>query len=189
VKKTQALEQAVRANPYLAPILDRFDEIGLPDCWLAAGAIAQTVWNRLHGREPAAGIGDIDLVYFDAGDLSEGGRQRAVARVRALFPDIPLPLDVQNEARIHLWYEEKFGYPIAQYKSSADAVATFPTTATSVGVRTIGGRFDVIATFGLEDLLNGIVRPNKCQITREIYEAKVARWRTEWPRLQYMNWK
>lgn len=134
MEDVRQLEDSLLSNPYLALILDRFDEIGLPDCWLAAGAIAQTVWNRLHDRAPAAGIKDIDIVYFDARDLGEAGKQRAKSRVRALFPDIPLPF-VQNEARIHLWYAEKFGYPVAPYTSSADAIATFPTTATCIGVR------------------------------------------------------
>ncbi len=188
VDAQSAVETAVLSNPWLALILARFDEIGLPDCWLVAGAIAQTVWNGLHGREPASGIKDIDVVYFDANDLTAQSKQREQARVRALFPEIPVELDVQNEARIHLRYEDRFGYPIAPYKSSADAIATFPTTATSIGVRSLNGRFDVIAPFGLDDLLNGIVRPNQRQITRAIYEAKVGRWRAEWPRLTYIAW-
>ena len=32
--------------------------------------------------------------------------------------------------------------------------------------------------FGLDDLFGLVVRPNKRQITRSIYEAKVARWRS-----------
>src|ERR1700730_3374080 len=40
-------------------------------------------------------------------------------------------------ARVHLWYEDRFGYALKPYLSSADAIATFPTTATAVGVRRI----------------------------------------------------
>jgi probable phosphoglycerate mutase len=40
-----------------------------------------------------------------------------------------------------------------------------------------GGDCSICAPFGLDDLLGLIVRPNPRQITREIYEVKVARWR------------
>ena len=37
------LEIALRQNMWLGEILERFEEIVLPDCWLVAGAIAQTI--------------------------------------------------------------------------------------------------------------------------------------------------
>lgn len=185
----RVLEALVLRNPWLAEVLNRFDEIALPDCWLVAGAIAQTVWNLHHRRAPEAGIKDIDIVYFDANDLSAAARHRQESRVRALFTDIPAEFDVHNEARVHLWYEERFGYPIAPYRSAEDAIATFPTTSSSVGVRRRDGRFECLAPFGLDDLLGFVVRPNKRQITREIYEAKLHRWNPIWPNLTYVPWE
>ena len=44
-----------------------------------------------------------------------------------------------NETRVHLWYEAHFGYRIDPYASVEDAINTWPTTATSIGVRR-GGR-------------------------------------------------
>lgn len=40
----------------------------------------------------------------------------------------------------------------------------------------------------LNDLLGLIVRPNKVQITKEIYEKKVLRWKTNWPDLNVIPW-
>jgi hypothetical protein len=37
------------------------------------------------------------------------------------------------------------------------------------------GEFECCAPFGLDDLFGLVVRPNKRQITRAIYEAKVER--------------
>jgi uncharacterized protein len=99
-----------------------------------------------------------------------------------------IKLDVKNEARVHLWYKDRFGYAIEPYSSSADAIATFPTTATSVGIRRILGKFECCAPFGLDDLFGLVVRPNKRQITRSIYEAKVDRWRSIWPGLTFQPW-
>src|SRR5260370_40606051 len=75
-------------------------------------------------------------------------------RLRCRFTRLSLKLDVKNEARVHLWYEEKFGYPIPPYRSTAAAIATFPTTATSIGVRWCGGRLECCAPYGLDDLFS-----------------------------------
>lgn len=172
----------------LAPMLRCWSDIRLPNGWLAAGAVAQTVWNIAHGYPTEANIKDIDLIYFDADDLSAESEARHEARVRGLFADLGVAVDVKNEARVHLWYPAKFGYSIAPYGSAEAAIATFPTTSTAVGVRPHGSRLDVCAPFGLDDLLRLVVRPNKAQITRPIYEAKVARWRLCWPELKIYGW-
>lgn len=183
------LRAIVSASPLLCTVLDRWDELGLPDGWLSGSAIAQTAWNAAFGFPPGHGLADIDLVYFDAGDLSEGAEDRQAERVRALFPDMPLRIDVKNEARVHLWYEGKFGYPIAAYRSSEQAIATFPTTAGAVAIRPAAGGLEIFAPFGLADLFAGIVRPNKVQITQAIYEKKVRRWRGCWPGLTIIDWQ
>lgn len=44
-----ALAELVRADPDLMAILRAARELHLPDCWLTAGAVYQTVWNVLTG--------------------------------------------------------------------------------------------------------------------------------------------
>jgi uncharacterized protein len=183
-----ALSGIVRSHPILSPVLERFDAVVLPDAWLVAGAVAQSVWNASCGRPPAYGLKDLDIVYFDAADLAAETEAAHEERLRALFADLPVKLDVKNEARVHLWYKDVFGNRIDPYVSTADAIATFPTTATSIGVRPDGGRLRLCAPFGLDDLLAGVVRANKRQITRAVYEKKTARWRALWPELTYVGW-
>lgn len=182
------LEAALRRNDALWQIIRSFDEIGLPDGWLVAGAVAQTIWNVVLGRPADAGIKDADIVYFDPHDLSQEAELKEEIRLRGRFAPLGLKLDVKNEARVHLWYEEKFGYPILPYRSAAAAIATFPTTATSIGVRWESARLECCAPYGLDDLLGLIVRPNKVQITPAIYQEKLARWRVEWPELTFLGW-
>ena len=179
---------ALASSALLAPMLRRWSDICLPNGWLAAGAVAQTVWNIAHGYPAEANIRDIDLIYFDADDLSAESEVSNEARVRGLFADLGVAVDVKNEARVHLWYLAKFGYSIAPYGSAEEAIATFPTTSTAVGVRPHGPQLDICAPFGLDDLLGLVVRPNKVQITRAIYEAKVARWQPCWPELKICDW-
>ncbi|WP_322096616.1 nucleotidyltransferase family protein [Pelagibius sp.] len=180
--------QTLAASPLLSPILASWEHIDLPDCWLVAGVLVQTVWNRAHGFDVAFGISDIDLVYHDADDLSEESEAGHSRRINSLFAGLGLPFDVKNEARVHLWYAAKFGDPIAPYVSAEAAIATFPTTAGAIGIRPSAEGLELCAPFGLDDLLGLVVRPNKRQITQPIYEAKVARWRRLWPRLTILPW-
>src|SRR5207247_3042238 len=91
---------------------------------------------------------------------------------------IPVAVEVHNQARVHLWYERRFCYPIPPYLSVHDAIESWPTTATAIGVGQTPIEFTVYAPFGLEDLFAMIARPNKRQVTEEIYFRKVERWRT-----------
>ena len=102
---------------------------------------------------------------------------------------IPVAVDVKNQARVHLWYRQRFGYDIVPYTSIEDAVATWPTPATAVGVRLAHGRpVVVLAPRGLDDLLGLVVRANRVQITPQIYRSKVSRWTRHWPRLTVLAW-
>ena len=182
------LRAVLARSPIVATVVDRWREIGLPDGWLAAGCVAQTVWNDAFGLPAGHGISDIDLVYFAGDDLSVEAETHHGERIRALFADLGLWVDVKNEARVHLWYAEKFGNALDPYVSTEDAMTTFPTTATAVGVQPRADGLHVFAPYGLSDLLGLIVRPNKKQITRPIYEAKVKKWLALWPGLRVADW-
>jgi uncharacterized protein len=175
-------------NPYLLELIQATEALGLSNCFVAGASIAQTHWNIAYGFSSSANIKDIDLIYFDPNDLSEETEQRHQQRIQKRFAHIPIAIDVRNEARVHLWYEQKFGYAIKAYGSSEEAIDTFPITAGCVGIRKEAGDYKIYAPFGFDDLFNLVVRPNKQQITKDIYEAKRLRWRPLWPNLSYVEW-
>jgi hypothetical protein len=182
------LDLALR-NPVTRAVLDRAPSLGLPDWWLTAGALVQTVWNVLDGRHPQAGVRDHDLFYFDAADLSWDAEDAVIRRAAALFADVPGVVEVRNEARVHLWYEQRFGVPAPAFTSSRDAVDHFAATTVCVAVtRRPDGELEVYAPHGLADVLDRRVRPNPRLAPREVYETKAARWRTEWPALTVEPW-
>jgi len=188
VSQVKALEVILRQNALLQTVFERAERLHLPQWHLGAGCIAQTVWNYLSGYDLTAHIQDLDLVYFDAQDLREERERQRAQEASTCLREIPLPLDVKNQARVHLWYEAHFGYPIRPYRSVEDAINTWPTTATSVGVRVEAEGFRVYAPYGLNDLFGMVVRPNKAQITEAIYQRKISRWKACWPRLQIIDW-
>ncbi len=186
--QTELLEHAVRANPAALAVLQRTSRLRLASWYLGGGCVAQTVWNHLHGFAPTYGIKDYDVVYFDPDDLSAAGEHAVEQRLRSLHADLAVKLDVANEARVHLWYPERFGRAIPPYRSTEEAIASWPTTGASIGVRYDECRFTVCAPFGLADLFAMVIRPNKAIIDRTVYEAKAARWATAWPKLSVVAW-
>lgn len=183
------LARILAASPLLAPLLTEWNRVALTDAWLVAGCLAQTVWNHLFHLQASHGIDDIDLVYQDPTDLSAEAERAHERRLRDAFPDLPCRFDVKNQARVYLWYEARFGRPIAPYRSSRHAISTYPTTATALGVRPDGPGLEVHAPFGLDDLLGGVVRANRTLISEDVYDAKVARWTAIWPDLRILPWE
>jgi uncharacterized protein len=182
------LTEVLAASPTLFECLRRLPALGLPDWALGAGCIAQTVWNAAHGKPLDDDILDYDLVYFDPA-ASAAADARVAERASSLLADLPVAIDAKNQARVPHWYGRRFGVGIEPYRSTADAIATWPTTATAIGVRSGGAELEVIAPFGTADLLRGVVRANRVLITREIYAAKVERWAACWPRLDVRPWE
>ncbi len=179
----------VQLNPINVSILDRGPMLGVPDWWLTAGAVFQTVWNVLDGRGPGAGIADYDVFYYDASDLSYEAEDAVIRRAEILFGHLGVTVEVRNEARVHLWYESHFGVPGVEFSSSRDAIDHFASTTCCFGVsRSIDGELIDYAPHGYTDLFAKRVRPNPRLAPREVYESKARRWLQEWPSLVVDPW-
>lgn len=164
-------------NPNNRAILERWDQLALPDGWLVAGCLFQTVWNLRDGRPPTADIKDYDLFYFDPGDLSREAEQRVQARVDAVLGDLGIPIEAANQARVHLWYEEDFGEPYQPLHSARDGIERFLVPCTCVGVRP----GEIYAPYGLEGLYAGRLTMNPLVPHRKLYERKAASYQRRWP--------
>ncbi|MGA8113573.1 MAG: nucleotidyltransferase family protein, partial [Actinocatenispora sp.] len=183
----------VRRNPVIRQILLRTPRLDAPGWYLTAGAVFQTVWNGLSGRPPTAGIADYDLFYFDPSDLSYEAEDRVIRRAAELFGDLAdeygARVEVRNEARVHLWYEQKFGVPGVPFTSTEDAIDHFAATTCCLGLRAEpDGAVTVYAPHGFADLFSLVVRPNPVLAPRSVYETKAARWQAEWPTLRVLPW-
>lgn len=161
----------------------------MPGWYLAAGCVAQTVWNVLGSRPPDEGIRDYDLPYFEPSDLSWEAEDGAIQAATPIFGGLSVAVEVRNEARVHLWYEKHFGVPCPPYSSTEAAIDTFPSLVSCVGIRLEeDDHWRVYAPFGLSDLLSLVVRPNPTLAPRHVYEEKVSRWRRQRPSLRILPW-
>jgi hypothetical protein len=188
-EQLDAFQNVLVRNQTLAEVLTRAAVLALPGWYLVAGCLYQTVWNIVTSRSAEAGILDYDLAYFDASDLSWAGEDAVIQAGRTLFSDLPVPVQIRNQARVHLWYEQKFGAPCPPHDSTEAAIDTFEATNACLGVRLEPDeRWRVYAPHGLSDVFNLVARPNPVLAPRRVYEAKITRWRREWPSLSVLPW-
>lgn len=182
------LESILVQSEAINKAINRTQALGIKNYYIGAGCITQTVWNYLSGKPLDYGIKDIDFVYYDNENIDFQAEDRIISRIKELYSDLNYEVDAKNQARVHLWYKSHFGTDIEPYKSLEEAINTWPTTATAIGVRKENNELLVYAPFGLNDLFGKIVRPNKTQITRDVYENKVSRWTEKWPDLKIIPW-
>jgi uncharacterized protein len=171
-------------------LLTKARELDLPQHRLVAGCIYQTVWNTLTGRQGGTGVNDYDLIYFDGADLSEQSEAGIEELVRAQLPDLPVPVEVRNQARVHLWFEEYFGIPYPALSCADEAITRYASATHAVGVSlTDDGRLDVFAPFGLEDIFGLVVRPNYALANKATHDRKASRVKAIWPELTILPWQ
>jgi hypothetical protein len=156
--------------------------LGLPDWCIAAGFVRNRVWDHLHGIAPPRSPPDIDVLYYDAADLSKETEQALEARLGALEP---APWQIRNQARMHVWK----GVP--QHRDTAHSMTYWLETVTAVGVRLeADDSLTVIAPLGTDDLLGLQCQPTAFGRTQlDAYEARIAskRWRALWPRVRFVD--
>lgn len=93
-------------------ILERWDDLNLPDGWLVAGCLFQTVWNLQAQRNPEDSIKDYDLFYFDPSSTTDGAEQKMQAHADRVLRDLGIRIEVTNQARVHLLVRVIFRSPI-----------------------------------------------------------------------------
>lgn len=180
----QRLEAIVRSGPRLMQVLETARDLDLPDWLIFSGAVYQRVLNHLTGRDLDYGIKDYDLGYYDASDISYEAEDGVIRRVAAAFAQ-PLNelVEVRNQARVHLWFEGKFGEAYAPLTNSAEALNRFVSPLFAVAVRLEGdGRLTVLAPFGLDDLFALRLRPNPTRRTNG-FARTAASVTARWPEL------
>jgi len=159
-----------RATPWFMQALAQVRTLGLRHWCIGAGAVRNLVWDALAGHSTPSALADVDVAHFDAADLS--------------------PWEVTNQAGVHLWFESVFGHAVAPLRSLEDAVASWPETATAVGLHLCDDdSLSVIAPHGLADLFDMIVRRNPQRVSVETYRQRLAskRYAERWPGVRVVD--
>lgn len=167
----------IGANRCNRAVLERWPRLALPNGWLVAGCLFQSVWNLKASRPPEQDIKDYDLFYFDGGDLGEQAQAHVQAHADSVLADLGITVEVINQARVHLWYPQVFGHAYAPLSSAEDGIRRFLVLETCVGVRP----GSVHAPYGLEGLYAGTLTANPLVPHADLFARKVASYRQRWP--------
>ncbi|MBB5016985.1 hypothetical protein HNQ59_000247 [Chitinivorax tropicus] len=130
--------------------------LDLPDWYLAAGCIRNQLWDHWHGYTTPSGEQDIDLIYHDP----QASPEQDQVLSKTLSTQTGNQWEVVNQAYVHRWYRDQHGQPIAAHNSCIEAMASWPETATCIGLRFDLHGWAVASPLGLDDLFGMIWRRN-----------------------------
>jgi hypothetical protein len=173
----------IARNPRMMHCLAVLATHGPAGAWIGAGFVRNAVWDHLSGKdtEPTP-LADLDVVFHDPDIATAEHDARIEAALSVAAPD--LPWSVRNQARMH----ERNGH--RPYRDVADALTHWVETATAIAARLGPKGVEILAPFGVDDVLELIIRPTpafrtKPEIPLARLEAKG--WLTRWPGLRVVG--
>lgn len=183
--RQQQMRDWLRACPDTMDALRAARAAALPDWLLVAGAVYGAVFNGVTARPPGHGIKDFDIAFFDP-DLSWDAEDAWIRKLDALAPAHVRPrLEARNQARVHLWFEGRFGAPYAPLSCSAQALERYLFVSDAVGARLEpDDSLTLVAPFGTADTFAMVLRANPLRGAARDRSGKAASMQARWPQLR-----
>ena len=170
-------------NPRMMHCLAVLAAHGPEGAWIGAGFVRNAVWDHLSGLDTEAiPLADLDVVFHDPDIATAEHDARIEAALCAAAPD--LPWSVRNQARMH----ERNGH--RPYRDVADALTHWPETATAIAARFGPQGVEILAPFGVGDVLGMILCPSPVyRVKPEVLLARLEdkAWLKRWPRLRLIG--
>ncbi|QYJ96654.1 nucleotidyltransferase family protein [Shewanella alkalitolerans] len=173
----EKIVELIKQDPIRVEALYHVSQLGLPQCYIAAGFVRNLVWDALHEFSEPTPLNDVDVIYFDQGESTPDAYLVYEAQLKVQMPG--LNWQVRNQAVMHLRNGD------SPYTSSRDAMGHWPEKETAIGIRQIAdNQYECIAAFGFESLLNCRITANPKR-SREAFEQRVNSkgWLGRWPLL------
>ena len=95
-----------------------------------------------------------------------------------------MPVEPRNQARVHLWFEDKYDIPYPPLTSSNGSLARYESTASAIGIRIDDyDMISVAAPFGIGDAMAMRFQRNlRTDLDIDgVYDRKAARCKEFWP--------
>lgn len=182
----------LKKNKELMEILDYISKLNLPNFYIAAGSVFQTIWNYYDDKDLNYGIKDIDVIYYNNDDLSveKDLEYYNIINEYAKSKNFNYEIDVSNEARMHIWkMEHGQGDNVEPYQNSEDAISKWIATVHAIGITKADNEIKVYAPYGLSDIFSRTIRPIKHECnSEELYNKKVAGWKKRFDNLTIIEW-
>lgn len=171
------IKRWIMGDPLRMRALSTASSLDLPDWCLAAGFVRNLVWDKVHGFSSLTALNDIDLIYFDPADISEGRDRQLEQRLTSV---LDLPWSVKNQARMHRRNGDK------PYKSTSDAMSYWVEVETAVGASfNDSGEVVLVSPFGCDPLFKFTITINAKRPKPQDFNDRISakRWLEIWPKL------
>ncbi len=175
--KMDKIVELIKQDPVRVEALNCVSQLGLPQCYIAAGFVRNLVWDSLHGFEVYTPLNDVDVIYFDPNESNPDSYLIYEAQLKNGMPQ--LNWQVRNQALMHVRNGD------SPYTSSLDAMRYYPEKETAIAIRqTAQAEYECIAAFGFTSLFNFYVTHNPKR-SRESFENRINSkgWQLRWPSL------
>jgi len=174
----QEILNIISSDEYMMRALRVAEELKLKDWLIGAGFVRNKVWDHLHGfSKKEVDTADIDLVYFNPVGNDEEADQKLSQK---LNEETGLTWEVVNQFYAARWHGDE------QYESTEDAISQWPETVTAVGVYLKNGQLYLVAPYGIDDLVNLVVRKSpKFKGDDAVFQQRMKQkqWFKKWPKL------
>lgn len=191
-EQLNVLKSILNKNSELMDMLDFISKLNMPNFYIAAGSIFQTVWNYYDGNDLNFEIKDIDVIYYCNSDLTvdKDLEYYNIINEYAKSKNYSYEIDVSNEARMHLWKTQHNQVDSMEpYKNSEDAICKWIATVHAIGITKENDEIKVYAPYGLSDIFSKTIRPIKHDTnSRELYYKKVSSWNERFQGLTIIEW-
>ena len=181
----------LKQNQDLMSILDYIYELQLPNFYIVADSVFQTIWNYYDGKPLNYQIKDIDIIYYDEDNLSQDSEKELEDKISNHFKELNInyELDIHNEARVHLWKKVNENQDINYYKNTEDTIDQFIATVHAIGITKKDNEIQVYAPYGLSDIFKRTIRPIKHEKnTKALYEKMINSWNKRFKNLTIIEW-
>jgi len=145
----------IEADSWRMEVLYAVQQLNLPDWAIGAGFVRSAVWDAITGNKNRTPLNDIDVLHLNTDDTRKSADKELEKQLNDQFPGIAgANWSVKNQARMHIQNHDR------PYLNTEDAISNWLEVTSCIGARLrpdLG--VDIIAPYGIEDLLNMRVRP------------------------------
>lgn len=148
----QDIVTLIKNDKWMMSVLGEAKKLNLPDWLIGSGFLRNKVWDYLHDiKRDIGNTSDIDLVYFDFVNQDKVKDDELSLKMKGICG---LDWEIKNQAYMHTKHNR-----VEPYKNSEEALSEWVETATCVAVRFKDDELEIVAPYGIDDLVNLIIRP------------------------------
>jgi hypothetical protein len=178
----------IKKNRDLMQVLNFVHKLKLPNYYLTAGSLLQTIWNYYDNKPLNNKINDIDIAFFDLENTSKDRDKIIEEQINNFLikKDFKYKADVHNQVNMFNYNNPNFKMT---YTCVEDAISKWIVTTHAVGIKKEKGKIKVYAPYGLNDIFNRTVRPIKHENnSKELYNKKALSYQERFKNITIIKW-